>query len=95
MRTRGMFRHASVSTVLLEGRDPLEGVLHQLEQVLSISFDTNFSFALAAVLFKGMRASIMREEAEAVLRTLLGVTMRLYVREEGEMDGVRDALRTR
>jgi neurofibromin 1 len=92
MRTRGMFRHASVSTVLLEGRDPLESVLHQFEQVLSISFDTNFSFALASVLFKGMRASIVREEAEAVLRTLLEVTMRPYVREEGEMNGVKDTL---
>ncbi|KAJ6560168.1 hypothetical protein B0H19DRAFT_1376000 [Mycena capillaripes] len=91
MRTRGMFRHASVSTVLLEGRDPLEGVLHQFEQVLSISFDTNFSFALASVLFKGMRASIVKAEAEAVLRTLLGVTMRPYARE-GEMNGFRDAL---
>ncbi|KAJ6460124.1 hypothetical protein C8R47DRAFT_1161242 [Mycena vitilis] len=91
MRSRGMFRHASVSTVLLEGRDPLESVLHQFEQVLSISFDTNFSFALASVLFKGMRASIVKAEAEAVLRTLLNVTMRPYVRED-EMNGVRDAL---
>ncbi|KAF8207849.1 hypothetical protein K438DRAFT_2013261 [Mycena galopus ATCC 62051] len=92
MRTRGMFRHASVSTVLLEGRDPLESVLHQFEQVLSISFDTNFSFALASVLFKGMRASTVKTEAEAVLRTLLGVTMRPYLREEGEMNGYRDSL---
>ncbi|KAJ7265356.1 hypothetical protein B0H12DRAFT_1201035 [Mycena haematopus] len=91
MRTRGMFQHASVSTVLLDGRDPLDSVLHQFEQLLSISFDTNFSFALASVLFKGMRASIVKPDAEAVLRTLLGVTMRPHIRE-GEMNGFRDAL---
>ncbi|KAF7352223.1 Ras-GAP domain-containing protein [Mycena venus] len=94
MRTRGMFRHSSVASVLLEGRDPLESVLHQFEQVLSISFDTNFSFALASVLFKGMRASIVKAEAEAVLRSLLGVTMRPYVREGEMMNGIgsRDVL---
>ncbi|KAJ7458402.1 hypothetical protein B0H11DRAFT_187286 [Mycena galericulata] len=92
MRARGMFRHGSVSTVLLEGRDTLESVLGQFDSILSISFDTNFSFALASVLFKGMRASIVRAEAEKVLRTLLGVTMRPYVREEGDINGVRDAL---
>ncbi|KAJ7302887.1 hypothetical protein DFH08DRAFT_70201 [Mycena albidolilacea] len=91
MRARGMFRHASVSTVLLEARDPLESVLHQFEQVLSISFDTNFSFALASVLFKGMRTSIFKADAEAVLRTLLGVTMRPYARED-DMNGIHDAL---
>ncbi|KAJ7181585.1 hypothetical protein C8R43DRAFT_1229418 [Mycena crocata] len=91
MRIRGMFRHASVSTVLLEGRDPLEQILGQFDQMLTISFDTNFSFALASVLFKGMRASIVKETAESVLRMLLSVTMRPYLRE-GEMNGFRDAL---
>ncbi|CAK5277391.1 unnamed protein product [Mycena citricolor] len=75
MRTRNMFQHASVSTVLLEGRDPLEAVLSQFDQLLSISFDSNFSFALSAVLFKGMRMSIVRKDAEAVLRKLISVTM--------------------
>ncbi|KAF7335246.1 hypothetical protein MSAN_02335100 [Mycena sanguinolenta] len=91
MRARGMFQHGSVSTVLLDGRDALDSVLHQFEQFLSISFDTNFSFALASVLFKGMRASIVKKEAEAVLRALLGVTMRPHIRE-GEMNGFREAL---
>ncbi|KAJ7167823.1 hypothetical protein C8R46DRAFT_1350755 [Mycena filopes] len=84
MRARGMFRHASVSTVLLEGRDPLEGVLSQFEAFLSISFDANFSFALASVLFKGMRASIVRAEAETVLRCLLNVTVRPYIPEDDD-----------
>ncbi|KAJ7668141.1 hypothetical protein B0H17DRAFT_990194 [Mycena rosella] len=91
MRARGMFRHASVSTVLLEGRDPLESILGQFDALLAISFDTNFSFALASVIFKGMRASIVRKEAESVLRTLLGVSVRPYLRE-GELNGFRDTL---
>jgi hypothetical protein len=91
MRQRGMFRHASVSTVLLEGRDALESILGQFDAMLAISFDTNFSFALASVIFKGMRPSIVKAEAESVLRTLLNVTMRPYIRE-GEMNGFRDAL---
>ncbi|KAF7302288.1 Ras-GAP domain-containing protein [Mycena indigotica] len=88
MRERGLFRHASVSTVLLEGRDSFDPVLTQFDSIMGISFDTNFSFALSAVLFKGLRTSIVKEAAESVLRTLLSVTMRPYLRE-GE---VRDAL---
>ncbi|KAK7053933.1 hypothetical protein R3P38DRAFT_3343387 [Favolaschia claudopus] len=91
MRSRGMFQHASVSTVLLEGRDALEAVLTQFDQVLSISFDTNFSFAMASVVFKGIRYSFLKEEAENVLRTLLSVTVKPYL-HEGEMNGVRDTL---
>ncbi|KAJ7055100.1 hypothetical protein C8F01DRAFT_470816 [Mycena amicta] len=91
MRDRGMFRHASVSTVLLEGRDALEPVLSQFDNIMAISFDTNFSFALSAVLFKGLRTSIVKEEAENVLRKLLSVTMRPYPRE-GEVNGFRDSL---
>ncbi|KAJ6587786.1 hypothetical protein B0H10DRAFT_2233906 [Mycena sp. CBHHK59/15] len=91
MRTRGMFRHASVSTVLLEGRDPLESILSQLDNMLSISFDANFSFALASVIFKGVRPSILRDAAESVLRTLLSVTMKPYTREH-ETNGFRESL---
>ncbi|KAJ7228290.1 hypothetical protein GGX14DRAFT_612038 [Mycena pura] len=43
--------------------------------------DTNFSFALVAVQFKGLRASIVKTAAESVLRTLLGATVRTFARE--------------
>ncbi|KAF7329572.1 Ras-GAP domain-containing protein [Mycena kentingensis (nom. inval.)] len=92
MRDRGMFRHASVSTVLLEGRDALEPILAQFDAMLSLSFDTNFSFALAAVIFKGLRTSIVKSAAESVLRTLLRITMRPCDLQESEANGFRDTL---
>lgn len=69
------FRHESVAEVLMEGRVHLEETLGQLDQLLGLSFDTNFSFTLAAIVFKGVRHTILRSAAEAALRSLLHVTV--------------------
>jgi neurofibromin 1 len=96
MRARDMFRHASVVSVLMEGRDSLEEILGQLDTMLCVSFETHFSFALASIIFKGMRPSILREAAEGVLRTLLSVTMKPHISAadatEADANGVREAL---
>lgn len=89
MRARGLL-FGGVASALLEGRNPIESILSQFDTLLGISFDNNFSFALASVVFKGMRASIVKVEAEALLRTLLSVTMRPT---EGEhTNGIRETL---
>ncbi|KAF8806157.1 hypothetical protein BYT27DRAFT_7257565 [Phlegmacium glaucopus] len=75
MEEQGLFRNNSVQNVLLEAREPLEEVTSQLDEMLRLSFDTSFSFSLAAIIFKGLRHSALKESAEAALRTLLQVTV--------------------
>ena len=75
MEKQGMFKNDSVHNVLLEAREPLEEVTSQLDDMLRLSFENSFSFSLAAIIFKGLRHSALKESAEAALRTLLQVTV--------------------
>jgi general stress protein CsbA len=74
MELHGMFIGNSVEDVLLEAREQLEEVASQLDQLLKINFKTNFSIALASIIFKGMRHTLLKDSAQAVLRSLLRVT---------------------
>lgn len=76
MEQRGMFRSDSVSSILLKSREPLEGLTSQLDEILKISFEASFTFSLASIIFKGMRHTQLKDSAEAVLRSLLCVTVR-------------------
>lgn len=58
-----------------------------MDGILSLSFDSNFSFALAAVVFKGIRHQMLKEHAEKALRSLLRVTVRSCVDHNHESDG--------
>lgn len=78
MEKKGLFRNRPVSAVLLEARQPFEELTLQMDDILCLSFDTEFSIAMAHVLFKGVRHSILRESAEDVLRTLLRVSVKSY-----------------
>ena len=75
MEEQGLFKNNSVQNVLLEAREPLEEVTSQFDDLLRLSFETSFSFSLAAIIFKGLRHSFLKESAEAALRTLLQVTV--------------------
>lgn len=85
MEEHGMFKGRSVPEVLLEAREPLEEVTLQLDELLKINFQTNFSIALASIIFKGMRHTLLKDSAEAVLRSLLRVTSATY---EGNYKGI-------
>ena len=78
MEEQGLFKHSSVQNVLLEAREPLESVTSELDDMLKLSFETSFSFSLAAIIFKGLRHSTLKVSAEAALRTLLQVTVASY-----------------
>jgi hypothetical protein len=75
MEQQGLFKYTSVQNILLEAREPLAEVTSQLDDMLRLSFETSFSFSLAAIIFKGLRHSALKESAEAALRTLLKVTV--------------------
>jgi len=84
MMVQGTFDERGVSSTLLQERTPMEEVSVQLDHMLSLSFDSNFSFSLAAILFKGMRHQSLKEAAGGALRSLLRISTRCKG-GEGEM----------
>ncbi|KAF9480190.1 hypothetical protein BDN70DRAFT_931958 [Pholiota conissans] len=95
MESHGMFIGNSVQDVLLEAREQLEEVTSQLDELLKLNFETNFSIALASIIFKGMRHTFLKESAVAVLRSLLRVTTTTYMENikavNGQANGVSHA----
>jgi hypothetical protein len=91
MEQRGMFKKEGVHSVLLESRLQLEQITSQLDDILKISFESNFSFSLASVIFKGIRHSGLKDSAEAVLRSLLSVTVRSQANDDLP-SGFRDSI---
>lgn len=91
MEQRGAFKDEAVSSVLLKSRVPLEEVTSQLDEMLRLSFESSFSFSLAAIIFKGIRHSGLKESAEIVLRSLLCVTVRAEHKPDVS-NGFRDSI---
>lgn len=87
MDKQGAFKEHGVAATLLEGRAPLEEVACQLDQLLGLSFESNFSFSLAAIIFKGMRHPGLRDPTEAALRSLMKITVRSCGETEHADDG--------
>ncbi|KAF5334397.1 hypothetical protein D9611_013526 [Ephemerocybe angulata] len=93
MEKAGFFRHDDMSNVLLDARRELEEITLQLDDMLGISFATNFSLSLAHVIFKGVRTNILANSAEELLRTLLTVTVRSQHRgSPGQSNGLHTTL---
>ncbi|KAF4620069.1 hypothetical protein D9613_004830 [Agrocybe pediades] len=88
----GHFEDQSVNDGLLIFRGPLEEWAGQLDDMLRISFERNFSFSLAAVIFKGMRHSGLKSSAENTLRTLLRVASAAERRLNTTSNGARKTL---
>ncbi|KAI1796034.1 hypothetical protein LXA43DRAFT_649826 [Ganoderma leucocontextum] len=87
MAEHGHFKERGVTTTLLEGRVALEDIACQLDHLLGLSFDTSFSFSLAATIFKGVRHPHLCDAAEGALRSLLSITVRSCVEVEHADDG--------
>ncbi|KAI0686496.1 hypothetical protein BC835DRAFT_1523052 [Cytidiella melzeri] len=79
MYIQDSFKMRGVAGTLLESRLPLKDIAGQLDTLLGLSFTSNFSFALSAIIFKGIRHQMLREHAVAALRTLLKVTVQSCV----------------
>ncbi|KAL0070247.1 Ras GTPase activating protein ira2 [Marasmius tenuissimus] len=89
MKKRGMFDQITLSARLLEARSPMEEPALQFDNMLQLSFDSNFSFSLAAILFKGIRHSGLRECTEEALRCLLSMSIQV-AEEHNRANGARD-----
>lgn len=81
-----------VPATLLDHRTPLEEVACQLDQLLGVTFDSSFSFSLAAIIFKGIRLPHLRSAAIEALRTLLRVSARANEEYEVSNEGVGAAI---
>jgi len=94
LEMHGAFEGSSIPNVLLDGRVPLEDTVCQLDHLLRLSFDSSFSFTLAAIIFKGVRHNHLKSSAELVLRSLLSATARCESQlAEGSTSGLSpDAL---
>lgn len=93
LEEEGMFKDETVSAALIDARELLYETAYQLDDMLRLSFETSFSFSLAAIIFKGMRHTGLRDTAEAALRSLLGVTARSHDSNSGVGNGNLSALR--
>ncbi|KAI5118442.1 hypothetical protein M0805_000576 [Coniferiporia weirii] len=71
LHKQGAFKDRGFTATLIEARSSLSDISMQLDQLLGLSFDSDFSFSLAAVVFKGIRRPQLRESAIGVLRCLL------------------------
>lgn len=79
MHEQEWFKGRGVAVTLLDGREPLDEVAGQMDQILGLSFESNFSFALAAIIFKGVRHQQLRGDAETALLALLRITVQSCV----------------
>uniref|UniRef100_A0A0W0FVQ0 Ras-GAP domain-containing protein n=1 Tax=Moniliophthora roreri TaxID=221103 RepID=A0A0W0FVQ0_MONRR len=92
MRKRGMFNRDTVPLTLLDARSPMEEPALQFDSMLQLSFDSSFSFSLAAILFKGMRHSGLKECTEEALRRLLRITIEVAAEQRHMSNGYDDTL---
>ncbi|KAL0949203.1 hypothetical protein HGRIS_009281 [Hohenbuehelia grisea] len=83
MEQRGAFRYTPIADVLLENRASLEDVACQLDGIQGLSFETSFTLSLSAIIVRGVRHSNLKDSAEAVLRSLLKITIRTAPQANG------------
>lgn len=77
MDKQGAFADNGMSSTLLNHRaQQLEDQCTQLDNLVGISFEASFSFALVATIFRGVRVNRLRPSVEALLRCLLRITVK-------------------
>ncbi|KAI7870568.1 hypothetical protein BDF14DRAFT_1771252 [Spinellus fusiger] len=68
-----LFGSDSISTVLLEIREPMLDTAQLLDRLCGVNFDTHFSFAIVSVLMKGVRYTDCKNMIYQTLGTILGI----------------------
>ncbi|KAF2077194.1 hypothetical protein CYY_001515 [Polysphondylium violaceum] len=64
----------SVSKTFLQAREPYNTILSKLDAITGISFDSNFSFAIASHLLKGLKYPSTKTTTSRLLATFLSIT---------------------
>jgi neurofibromin 1 len=71
--THKHFDYRSVEEVLLEARMPISFIAEEIDRKSGLSFKTQFSFALAAILLKGYKIADARDNIFMCLSTFLEI----------------------
>uniref|UniRef100_T1J6E5 Neurofibromin n=1 Tax=Strigamia maritima TaxID=126957 RepID=T1J6E5_STRMM len=84
---QGTFEDETLERVMMSTREPLEWQFKQLDQAVSLSFNTNFHFALVGHLLKGFRhpTPTTVSRTTRVLNMLLGIVARPRKRDKFEV----------
>lgn len=77
MSAYNFFENRSVQDVLMEARAPFASILSNIDAAAGVSFDTQFSFAIAGTLLKGFRCSDARENIYMCLTDFLETETKL------------------
>jgi hypothetical protein len=83
---QGLVQQHGVSESLLEHRYGFREIADRLDQTLRISFESNFSFSLAAITIKGLKLKVFKPVALESLRTMLRVSSRAVSSVDGESE---------
>ncbi|KAG2213997.1 hypothetical protein INT47_001268 [Mucor saturninus] len=67
------FSNQSIESALMEARTPFASVSQEIDMAAGLSFNTQFSFAIAGVLLKGFKYSDARESIFMCLTTFLEI----------------------
>jgi len=81
-----------LSSFFLEARGPLEDTAAQIDEFVGLSFESNFSFTLASIVFRGLRHS--QSQVQQTTTELLRTLLRLSARTAPPAYGVPRAERT-
>ncbi|PVG03445.1 hypothetical protein CPB86DRAFT_723065 [Serendipita vermifera] len=89
---QGAFADIPLSNFFFEARATLDEVTLQIDEFVGLSFETNFSFALSSIIFRGLRhpQTRVQESCSSLFHTLL----RLASRNIGSVTGVPRSDRT-
>jgi len=68
------FVDETVSSYLLKAREPLASVLNQIDAIIGVYHNVNFSFAISTNLMKGLRHPATRPTTTSVLTTFLEIS---------------------
>jgi neurofibromin 1 len=71
--THKYFDESSVESVLMESRAPFSSVYENIDRAAGLSFDNQFSFAIAGALLKGFKYADTRESIFMCLTTFLEI----------------------
>lgn len=72
--SRGFFNEIPMAAFLMQSRQPLEGASKQLEALVGVQFTTNFSFAMAITLLRGLKHPLTKTATVRVLNTFLEIS---------------------
>lgn len=87
MHEQDLFKKKGVAATLMESRESLDEIASQLDHLLGVSFRSNFSLTLGHIIFKGIRHQMLKDSAEAALRSLLRITVKTCADHHHENDG--------